>query len=79
MEQPGPGRKHNKSYAIEFGKIWVMGRAVWKSNGEGDLRQSREVLGHQVKKFELTFSGKREPLKSGAGGMMRFRVRLKEG
>lgn len=56
----------------------MMDRAVQKSNNKGDLRQSREVFGHQVKKFELTFSGKREPLKSGAGGIMRFRVRLKQ-
>lgn len=56
----------------------MMGRAVQKSNNKRDLRQSREVFGHQVKKFELTFSGTREPLKSGAGGIMRFRVRLKQ-
>lgn len=39
----------------------------------------REVLGHQLKQFELTFAGKKDPLKSGGGGMKRMRVRLKQG
>lgn len=40
---------------------------VWRSNGKGDLGQSREVLDLQVKQLEFTVSGKREPLQSGAG------------